>query len=83
VIALWRTRTGDTGNAGGQGATGDTGAQGLNGVAVVAVVTASASGNSSADVSCPVAAPIATGGGGNAPRLAAEFRLALSATLRR
>ena len=33
------------------------------------VVTATASGSNAADVSCPVAAPIATGGGGNAPSM--------------
>ena len=33
------------------------------------VVTATATGNNAADVSCPAAAPIATGGGGNAPSM--------------
>jgi hypothetical protein len=35
----------------------------------VTVVTATANGANAADVSCPPAAPIATGGGGNAPSM--------------
>ena len=48
---------------------GPQGAPGLNGVAAVTVVTATATGNNAADVTCPTAAPIATGGGGNAPSM--------------
>ena len=36
---------------------------------MVTVVTATANGSNAADVSCPAAAPIATGGGGNAPSM--------------
>jgi hypothetical protein len=63
---------GDTGSQGAQGPKGDSGPQGapgLNGVAAVTVVTATVGGNNPADVSCPVDAPIATGGGGNAPSM--------------
>jgi hypothetical protein len=35
----------------------------------VTVVTNTATGNNSADVSCPATAPVATGGGGNAPSM--------------
>ena len=64
--------TGAQGTTGPQGPKGDTGPQGapgLNGVAAVTVVTATAIGPNAADVSCPANAPLATGGGGNAPSM--------------
>jgi hypothetical protein len=54
------------GDAGEQGPKGDTGA---SGVATVTVMTSTANGNNAADVSCPASAPVATGGGGNAPSM--------------